>query len=547
MGANGVEDLGAARVDAADDVVAVSAERARQGERRRPELIRDCVSVSLDRLDRPGAAAADAADHLVGVSADGASRELRRVPEPSRHPVAMGVDRLDDRILRGLNAFDQIFAPLAQARQQVVADSLEAVVNFTDPRQDIARGLLAGIGEALGEAFADPGDRHAHPRAFGDDSLQRRRPGALQAAGDVVRRRPDRCSQPLAGFGQAFAQTRAGGIEVRGDAVVGGRDCVADPRPAGHDRLALIGHFGDQQPNPSLVVGIGALERRNLRLHPSLKLRSARKRAFDPIPHRRELAADGLGQVRHVFPRRRLGFGQAHGDLGDRARRLPELAQPPRQRGKGEHAEDRRQRRQQEERGLGAQQQIDRATRDGGPQGDIGVKRADRRPEKRADQREDVWRPARRTGVHRLQDGPDGLAVIVCRRGGGNRRFRFALGGARRRRGPGAKQGRSLGGERAWLENRGRGRRLRRDELGRGSALDRNGPVVVGEVQRAFDRRHRRGNRIRRRILFCHRVRLTPSGSVTGTADPYAKRSRLPCRAKRCELTTLQSTAAPQR
>src|ERR1700684_3538132 len=77
MGENSVRGLGAARVDAADDLVAVSAERARQGERRRPELIRDCVSVSLDRLDRPGAAAADAADHLVCVSADGASRELR--------------------------------------------------------------------------------------------------------------------------------------------------------------------------------------------------------------------------------------------------------------------------------------------------------------------------------------------------------------------------------------------------------------------------------------------------------------------------------------
>ncbi len=548
MGANGGEDLGAARVDAADDVVAVGPECARQGERGRGELIRDCVSVPLDRLDGPGAAAADAADHLVGVGADGASRELGRVGKARRHPVAMGIDRLDDRILRGLNAFDQIVALLAQSRQQIVADRFEAVVDLADARQDVASGLLARLGEALSQTFADPRDRHAHPRAFGDDTLERRRPGAFHAEGDVLRRRSERCCQPLAGFGQPLAQAEAGGVEVCGDAVMGGRDGVPDPRPAGHDRLSLIGHFGDQQPNPSLVVGIGALEGRNLGLYPGLKLRGASKRAFDPIPHRRELAADGLGQVRHVLARRRLGFGQTHRDLGDRTRRLPEFAQPPRERGEGEHAEDRRQRREQEERGLGSQQQLGGPHRRRGPQGDIGVKRADRRPQERADQGDDEWRPARRTRIHRLQDGSDGLPVIVCRRGGGNRRLCFALGSARWRRGARAKQGRSLGGERARLKDRGRGRRLRGEELGRGRALDRDGVVVFGEIQGAFNRRHRRRNRIRRRILFCHRLRLTPSAPVTETTDPYAKRFPAALgRTKRRELTTLQSTAAPQR
>ena len=266
------------------------------------------------------------------------------------------------------------------------------------------RGLLTCVGEALGKAFADFGDRHAHSRPFGDDALKRRRPGALEVAGDIVRRRPERRSQPLAGFGQALAQTGAGGVEVGGDAVVRGRDGVADPRPAGHDRLALIGHFGDQQPDPALIVGIGALEGRNLGLHPGLEFGGARKRPFNPIAHRRKLATKGLGEVRHVLASRRLGLGEAHGDLGDRARRLPELAQAPRERGEGEHAKDRRQRRKQEERGLRPQQEFDRARRSRGPHGDIGVKHADRRPQKRADQGEDEWRPARRTCVHRLQD-----------------------------------------------------------------------------------------------------------------------------------------------
>src|SRR5208282_90210 len=99
------------------------------------------------------------------------------------------------------------------------------------------------------------------------------------------------------------------------------------------------------------------------------------------------------------------------------------------------------------------------------------------------------------------------------------------------------------------LENGGRGRRLRRGELGRGRALDRDGLVVVGEVQRAFDRRHRGRDRIRRRILFCHRLRLTPSAPDRSNDRP-ASQAFPPAglgRTKRRELTTLQSTAAPQR
>ena len=61
----------------------------------------------------------------------------------------------------------------------------------------------------------------------------------------------------------------------------------------------------------------------------------------------------------------------------------------------------------------------------------------------------------------------------------------------------------------ARLQNRRCGRGLRRDELGRGSG-SKDGLVLVRQIERAFDRRHRRRNGIRRRILFCHRVRLTP-------------------------------------
>ena len=93
----------------------MSAERARQRERRSGKLIRDRVSMSLDRLDGSGAAAADAANHFVGMGADGVSREFGRVRQSRRHPVAVRVDGFDDRILRGLNSSDQIVAPLGEA------------------------------------------------------------------------------------------------------------------------------------------------------------------------------------------------------------------------------------------------------------------------------------------------------------------------------------------------------------------------------------------------------------------------------------------------
>ena len=277
MGANGFERICAAGVDAADDVVAMRAKGARQRQRRLGKLIGDRVPVAPDRLDRSRAAAADASDHIVGVGANGAPCEFGCVRQTRRHPVAVRLDRLDDRILRSLNAFDQIVAPLPQTGQQVVADRLETAVDFADTRDDVAGRLLARVGEAFGQGFADRRDRYAHPRAFGDDALEGRGAGAVHRGGDVIRRPAERGSQSLAGFREAFAQVAAGDVEVRRDAVVGRRDGVADPRSAGHDQLALIGHFGDQQADLALVVGIGALERRNLRSHAGLELRGSRR------------------------------------------------------------------------------------------------------------------------------------------------------------------------------------------------------------------------------------------------------------------------------
>ena len=196
-------------LNAADDVVAVGAKGARQRQRRISKLIRDRVSVSLDRFDGSRAAAADASDHIVGMGPHGAPREFGCVRKTRRHPVAMRLDRLDHGILRSLDAFDQIVAPFAQAGQQAVADRLETIVDFSHSRQDVAGCLLARVGEAVGEAFADRGDRYAHSRAFRDNALERRGAGPVHRDGDLIRRRAERRGQFLAGFSEALAQIAA--------------------------------------------------------------------------------------------------------------------------------------------------------------------------------------------------------------------------------------------------------------------------------------------------------------------------------------------------
>ena len=235
MGANGVEDLAAAGLNTANDVVAVGAEGGRQPERGDSELIRDLVSVSLDRFDGSRAAAADASDYIVSMGPHGAPREFGCVRETSRHTIAMHVDRLDDGVLRGLDAFDQIVAPFAQARQQAIADRLETVVDFSHSRHDVAGGFLARVGEAVGQAFADRLDRYAHSRAFRHDALERRGAGPVHRHGDLIRCGAERCGNFLAGLSEALAQIAASDHEVLGDAVV--RCCygVANSRSAGHD------------------------------------------------------------------------------------------------------------------------------------------------------------------------------------------------------------------------------------------------------------------------------------------------------------------------
>ena len=192
----------------------------------------------------------------------------------------------------------------------------------------------------------------------------------------------------------------------------------------------------------------------------------------------------------------------------------------------------------------------ERDGRNGRPDVQVSVQRADREPGERADHRENERGPARRRRIHRLQNRADGFAVVVGRGARRERRLGLALVCRRLWGRAGPQQRRRLGRGHARLEDRrgrsrlGRRERRRRRRLrGRSARQD----VVVGKVQRAFDRRHRRGDRVRRRILLSHDFPPHLIGVDRLTDRPT--RQRFPAGAARkaggnAPLTTSQSIVA---
>ena len=409
---------------------------------------------------------------------------------------------------------DQPVIPRIQVGKQRVRSNPHAVIEISDPVQNVVGRFPAGVAETGGYAVADLRYRSCELRPFREDALDRGRARAVQGNGNLLGRRAEGAGEALARLAQPLAQTKASRIEVLDDVSVRVGDRVADPGAADHDRLTLIGHFRDERANPSLAVGIGSLERRDFGLHPRLKLGGPRQRAFDPIPHGREFASDRLRQRREMVAGRGFGLCQAHRNLRDGARRLTQLAQAVRKGRKSEHEEDRAEGRQRQQRRLGPPQRFPESGGNRGPQILVAIESADRSPKHRSDNGEKERGAIGRTGIHGLEDGADRLAVVVGRRRRVKRRFWLRLAGGRGRSRTRAKQRRGLRRRCGRLEHRRRNHRFWCGDGRRGERIVSAENVVVRQVQRALDRRHRRGDRIRRRILLCHCLRLASSASI---------------------------------
>ncbi len=519
VGANGLDGVACAGPERPGDFVEARDEIVGCRRRGFGEPPRRQVALALNGVGRARARFRDAPDDVVGDAGEGVARPPRRLLDARGRTLAMRADGVDHHGLGRVDALDEIGAARIHAGEQEVADGLHLVVDVRDAVDDVVGGPPAGVGETVGERVADARNRIRDLGAFGGDPLDGRRTGAIHRDRDAFRRGAKRGGETLPGVIELARQALAGGIEVARNAAVGVGDRVAHARAARHDRLALVGHLGDQRTDLALVVRVGALERRHLGLDPGLEFGGARQRPLDPVAHRRQFAADRLRQRRDLIAGDRLGLDQPDCDLRDRPRRLAQFAHPAGERGESEDEEDGAERRQQEEGGLGAESDILEARGgDRRPEPAVGVKTADRDPDDRGEDRNDEWRPARLGRIQGVEDQADRFAVVVGGGGRGDRRPRLGVGGLR---GAGPEQRRRLGGGRGRLEDRGGGLRLR----GVGGLNARRGlrgglgvsSVVVRQVEGALDRRHRRRNRVRRRVLFCH---VHPRSQKSARAQP---------------------------
>ena len=181
LGADRLDDLRAARVDSADDLVRIGVDGAARRRRGLGKPIGDRVAVEPDRLDGLFAACADAGDDLVRVLGRGAARRLevsasrsatespwKRIASTACSPLALmrattssayaptalrarlggPCESIGDRVAMEADRFDGLFAACADAGDDVVRVLADGA----------ARGL-GGLGESVGDRVAMGADR----------------------------------------------------------------------------------------------------------------------------------------------------------------------------------------------------------------------------------------------------------------------------------------------------------------------------------------------------------------------------------------------------
>ena len=182
-----IDGLGAARGDAADDVVGVGADRAGHRERSLGELRGDAVSVLLDRIDRLGAARGDAADDVVGMGADRAGHRRARPASCAATPSPC------PRIASTASALLAAMRPTTSSAWAPTAPEIANEVSPVAPRR---RLRVPGSHRRPGAARGDAADDVV---GMGADGVARIVGGLGQASGDPAamdrasRRRPRRC------------------------------------------------------------------------------------------------------------------------------------------------------------------------------------------------------------------------------------------------------------------------------------------------------------------------------------------------------------------
>ena len=137
-------------------------------------------------------------------------------------------------------------------------------------------------------------------------------------------------------------EQQGGGVEVPGQRQVGAADRLADALGVGDDRLPLGDELFHERADADLVVGVGALQRRDLAAHQGFELAGAGERPLHAVADGRDLPADGLRHGQDGVRGDRFGLREADRHLAYRPRHLAQLARPNGEHGGDEEQKDRR-------------------------------------------------------------------------------------------------------------------------------------------------------------------------------------------------------------
>ena len=378
--------------------------------RRREALARRLGSLGHKRRDAlPGGGqiaverSASAGKALVDV--------ILNLHEPGREGVSPRGDILPDADGDALDAGRYVCTALVEVGDEFLVRSTQALFDAGDLlgdmprhavrcRRELGRDLLCGCHEPVGDLGAVRFDMSRRsPTGLGH------RIGYVLALGTEGRDCAD------TGFRDVVGDPRAGGVEVACDGFVRARNGAPHAVGIDQDGLAFVGEFIDHGPDATLVLGIGPLEVGDFGAHERLQLTGTRMSALDPITHRGNFPADGMGQTHDLFGRKRFRFGQTHGDLGHRAGREPHFLRAPHQGRKDEEQHDGARRGGQRNQGLRAAGRGD--VQPPGEEAALGSAiQANRGPKQRA-QAGDQKGCRTRSCAQRLQHLPDRAPVVV--------------------------------------------------------------------------------------------------------------------------------------
>ena len=392
METNGVDSLSAARDEALQQALAVLAELVRERVARFGQPGRNGIAMETNGVDSLRAARDETLQQALAVLSEFARERAGGFGQPARHGIAVAANRLDSLRAAGIQALDDLLAMsdnrfcrrlggrrhldrdgqalrtqgldgVRAARAGALMKFLVAAVDFGDqrsrcridsridvgdPRQQAGRAVIGRAGETFGDIRAQSQKSLVQLIALGGDPIDGRSAGPIHRRRDFLGRGAERSGDALTDLRNLCGDPSSDPFQVAGDRGMGVADRVAKLPAIGENCFTLIGHFRDQATKPPLVFARRAFQGGNFRPHELFEFRGARVGALDPVPHRRDFAADCLGKRNELLARHRLGLGQPHRHSCDRTGGKPQLLQTAREGREREEEDDGAERRQPE-------------------------------------------------------------------------------------------------------------------------------------------------------------------------------------------------------